>query len=82
MVLTHEGDHLTIELPFHDSYEVVTHDELVVVAELDDPVRSAALDEPALAVGERSASRTVTMFSLIVAFALVGPRPVNSRISE
>jgi hypothetical protein len=51
--LTHEGDHLAIELPFHDFYEVVPHDELVVVAELDDPIAAAALDERTLAVGER-----------------------------
>ena len=34
VVLAHEGDHLAIELPFHDSYEVVAHDKLEVVAHL------------------------------------------------
>ena len=81
VVLTHECDHLAIELPLYDVYEVVTHDELVVVAESDDAIRAAKLDEVALAVVSVSASRTVTMFSLIVVFALVGPRPVYSCIT-
>ena len=34
VVLAHEGDHLAIELAFHDFYELVAHDDLVVVAEL------------------------------------------------
>src|SRR5207245_6075694 len=53
VVLTHECDHLAIDFPFHDSYEVVPHRGLVVVAELQDPVRAAVRDERALARRER-----------------------------
>ena len=53
VVLTHERKHLAIELSLDDSYEVVTHGGLVVVADLQDAVGVAVLDERALARGER-----------------------------
>ena len=78
VVLAHEGDHLAIELPFDDCDQIVTHRELVVVAELEDPLErpfSTSLRSPFVSV---SASRTVTTSSLIRVFAFVGPRPVYS----
>ena len=44
VVLTHECDDLAVELSFDDFYEVVTHYELVVVPESDDPIRAAEVD--------------------------------------
>ena len=43
MVLAHEGDHRAIELAFDQCDEVVAHRELVVVAQLEDPVREATV---------------------------------------
>src|SRR5205085_4299471 len=53
VVLTHEGDHFALELSFHESYQVVTHGVLVVVADLEDAIGVAIVDERALAGRER-----------------------------
>jgi hypothetical protein len=66
---------LSIGRSFHDSYELVTRDELVVVAESDNPGPRSRFDVRALDFVRVSASTMVTVFWLIVVFALVWPRP-------
>src|SRR5437763_15126436 len=53
VILAHERNHLAIDLPLDDSYEVVTHGGLIVVADLQDAVGVAVVDERALPRGER-----------------------------
>lgn len=53
VVLAHERDHLAIELPLDDSYKLVTHCGLVVVADFQDAIGVAVVDERALACRER-----------------------------
>lgn len=57
--------------------EVVAHNELVVVAELGDPIRSAELGEAALAVRERVHEQDGHQVDC--GLRLVGPRLVYSR---
>ena len=59
---------LSIRLSFHDSYELVTRDELVVVAESDDPGPRGRF----ACARSTSCAWMVTMFWLIVVFALAG----------
>ena len=73
---------LELGLSFHDSYEFVTRDELVVVAESDDLVRAVVSTGVRLDLVSVSASRMVTMLWLFVVFALVWPRPVYAYVAH
>ena len=73
---------LSIGLSFHDSYELVTRDELAVVAESDDLGPRGCFEVRALDFARVSASSVVTMFWLIVVIALVWPRPVYASLKH